>query len=311
MTTNEQEEFVEKMATDEHEEFIKKLFSETFGSEPDDATAQILYEAYNENGFKPDFGLDQGYLHIGGLTEENLENNGPSSAKMLDLARVILCSYALSMIFDKSELRKMAVKRLSDIVSELSMIAPDTDGNPSKEWLDDVYLRNNLLDMRLRMIRERDDWRHWPETIPQECVLMEIRLDGDDETYGFLFFHDNTWYVAEGCACLSLSDEKFRYRLATVFFKEQREKEKQEHIKSTRYNPYSWNDFPEVTPPYNAIMRLEFEDATTNRKYYYAAFYTSEGWRQAVENGFERFVLHKGMIEAGLIKNARFHIWDY
>lgn len=77
------------------------------------------------------------------------------------------------------------------------------------------------------------------------------------------------------------------------------------------YNPRDWNEFPKVKPPYNAIMRLEFEDATTNRKYYYAAFYTSDGWREAVENGLPKFVLDKAMIEAGLIKNVRFHIWDY
>lgn len=70
-------------------------------------------------------------------------------------------------------------------------------------------------------------WNHWPETKPEECVLMEIRKDGKDETHGFLFFLGNTWYHAMGLTCLALSDEKFRYRPAKLFFEEQRINERE------------------------------------------------------------------------------------
>lgn len=76
------------------------------------------------------------------------------------------------------------------------------------------------------------------------------------------------------------------------------------------YNPNDWNNFPEIIPPFDSIMRLEFEDGTTGRKFYYAAFYTSNGWRSAVENGLPKFVLTDGMIESGLIKNVRFRPWE-
>ena len=70
-------------------------------------------------------------------------------------------------------------------------------------------------------------WNHWPETKPEECVLMEIRKDGKDETHGFLFFLGNTWYHAMGLTSLALSDEKFRYRPAKLFFEEQRINERE------------------------------------------------------------------------------------
>ena len=298
------------MTVDKYDEFVKKVFSENFSGEPDEVTSQILYQAYNENGFKPDFGLDQGYLHIGGLTEDNLENNGPSSAKLLDLARVILCSYALSLTFDKSEFNRIAADRLKSIAFELSTIEPDVDGYPSGDWLGNIYSMEKIRELSLKSIRERNDWKRWPDIRPYPFIVMEIRFDGDDD-HQLGFFDGNSWHIVGDKACHEVANSKFQYRPANARLEEQKDQEKAEGKKITEYNPYAWNDFPEVTPPYNAIMRLEFEDATTNRKYYYAAFYTSEGWRQAVENRLPKFVLNKAMIEAGLIKNARFHIWDY
>ena len=295
---------------DEYDEFVKKVFSESFSGEPDEVTSQILYQAYNKNGFKPDFGLDQGYLHIGGLTEENLEKNGPSSEKMLDLARVILCSYALSLTFDKSEFNRIAVERLKSIAFELSTIEPDTDGHPSEEWYKNTYFVKKMAELTLRKIRERNDWKRWPDVRPGEFELMEIRLDGDDEDHHqFCFYHNGSWYHTMDTARPELNKNRFKYRPALVFFEEQKDQEKAEGTKINEYNPYGWNDYPDVTPPFNEIMRLEFEGANTNRTYYYAAYYTSDGWRQAVESGLPIFRLNKGMIEAGLIKNARFCRW--
>lgn len=65
-------------------------------------------------------------------------------------------------------------------------------------------------------------WNHWPETKPEECVLMEIRKDDNDETPRFLFFLDGIWYHAMGCTCIAMRDEKFRFRPAKLFFEEQR-----------------------------------------------------------------------------------------
>lgn len=67
-----------------------------------------------------------------------------------------------------------------------------------------------------------EGWNHWPETEPEECVLMEIREDGDDENHGFNFFLDGIWYHAMGCTCSELSNKEFRYRPAKLFFEEQR-----------------------------------------------------------------------------------------
>lgn len=67
-----------------------------------------------------------------------------------------------------------------------------------------------------------EGWNHWPETEPEECVLMEIREDGDDQNHGFNFFLNGIWYHSMGCTCMALSDMKFRYRPAKLFFEEQR-----------------------------------------------------------------------------------------
>ena len=67
-----------------------------------------------------------------------------------------------------------------------------------------------------------DGWNHWPETEPEECVLMEIREDGDDENHGFNFFLDGIWYHSMGCTCSELSNKEFSYRPAKLFFEEQR-----------------------------------------------------------------------------------------
>ena len=296
------------MTVDKYNEFVKKVFSENFSGEPDEVTSQILYQAYNENGFKPDFGLDQGYLHIGGLTEDNLENNGPSSAKLLDLARVILCSYALSLTFDKSEFNRIAADRLKSIAFELSTIEPDVGGYPSGEWIGNIYFLEKMRERNFRAIRERNDWKRWPDIRPNTFSVMEIRFDGDDDRQ-LGFFDGDSWHVVGGKACPEMENSKFQYRSANARLEEQKDQEKAEGTKITEYNPYGWNDYPDVTPPFNEIMRLEFEGANTNRKYYYAAYYTSDGWRQAVEHGFPIFRLHKGVIEAGLIKNARFCKW--
>lgn len=65
-------------------------------------------------------------------------------------------------------------------------------------------------------------WNHWPETEPEECVLMEIKLDGDDDHHGFNFFLNGIWYHSMGCTCIGLSSEKFSYRPAKLFFEEER-----------------------------------------------------------------------------------------
>lgn len=65
-------------------------------------------------------------------------------------------------------------------------------------------------------------WNHWPETEPEECVLMEIKLDGDDDHHGFNFFLNGIWYHSMGCSCIGLSSESFSYRPAKLFFEEQR-----------------------------------------------------------------------------------------
>lgn len=65
-------------------------------------------------------------------------------------------------------------------------------------------------------------WNHWPETKPEECILMEIRMDDDDQHPEFLFFLKGIWYHAMGCTWLKLNDKKFRYRPAKLFFEEQR-----------------------------------------------------------------------------------------
>jgi len=65
-------------------------------------------------------------------------------------------------------------------------------------------------------------WNHWPETKPEECVLMEIKIDGDEDHHGFNFFLNDIWYHSMGCSCIALSDEEFSYRPAKLFFEEQR-----------------------------------------------------------------------------------------
>ena len=32
----------------------------------------------------------------------------------------------------------------------------------------------------------------------------------------------------------------------------------------TEYNPYGWNEYPDVTPPENVLMRIELEDEFKN-----------------------------------------------
>lgn len=76
------------------------------------------------------------------------------------------------------------------------------------------------------------------------------------------------------------------------------------------YNPNDWNEFPTITPPYNEMMRLEFENSITGRKFCYAAFYTSTGWRNFVESGLQIYVLRNGKVEEELIKNIRFRPWE-
>ena len=90
-----------------------------------------------------------------------------------------------------------------------------------------VILTNNSLEFSIDELEHIPayntvGWNHWPETRPEECVLMEIRKDGDNESHDFLFFLDGIWYHAMGCSCITLSDEKFRYRPAKLFFEEQR-----------------------------------------------------------------------------------------
>lgn len=65
-------------------------------------------------------------------------------------------------------------------------------------------------------------WNHWPETEPEECVLMEIKLDGDEDHRSFNFFLNGIWYHSMGCTCIGLSSEEFSYRPAKLFFEEQR-----------------------------------------------------------------------------------------
>ena len=65
-----------------------------------------------------------------------------------------------------------------------------------------------------------EGWNHWPETEPEECVLMEVREDGDDDHHSFLFYLSGTWYYAMGSSCIAMNEKKFRFRPAILFFKE-------------------------------------------------------------------------------------------
>ena len=244
------------MTTDKYDEFTKKVFSENFSGEPDEVTTRILYQAYNESGFKPDFGLDCGYLHIGGLTEENLNNNGPSSAKMLDLARIILCSYALSLMPAKSESMRIAVMRLIEVAFELSTIEPDVDGYPSGDWLGNIYSMEKVRERSLELIRERNNWKRWPDVRPYTFIVMEIRFDGDDD-HQLGFFDGNSWHIVGDKACHEVANSKFQYRPANARLEEQKDQEKAEGKKITEYNPHAQNDFPGVTPPEGVWMQLE------------------------------------------------------
>lgn len=65
-----------------------------------------------------------------------------------------------------------------------------------------------------------EGWNHWPETEPEECVLMEVREDGDDEHNSFLFYLSGVWYYAMGSSCIAMNEKKFRSRPAILFFSE-------------------------------------------------------------------------------------------
>lgn len=44
------------------------------------------------------------------------------------------------------------------------------------------------------------------------------------------------------------------------------------------YNPYAWNNYPEVKPPYNMMMRVDFENFHMGFKAFYKHFEDGDCW---------------------------------
>lgn len=69
------------------------------------------------------------------------------------------------------------------------------------------------------------------------------------------------------------------------------------------YNPHSWNEFPTVKPPYDVMMRIEFENGEGTKGFYKHGFDGSDYWFSK-----SRMAFSKNMLINNPIK--RFRPWE-
>lgn len=69
------------------------------------------------------------------------------------------------------------------------------------------------------------------------------------------------------------------------------------------YNPKAWNDFPKVKPPYDVMMRIEFENGEGTKGFYKHCLDGSDYWF-----GNSRMAFSKNMLINNPIK--RFRPWE-
>ena len=81
------------------EEYCQRVWKQNNGGEPDSFQKRLLEISLNDDLFEPDNGSDEGYMHIAHIDE--IDEDGYFHRKMLNLAKVILCSYAL-VCYDRS-----------------------------------------------------------------------------------------------------------------------------------------------------------------------------------------------------------------
>lgn len=69
------------------------------------------------------------------------------------------------------------------------------------------------------------------------------------------------------------------------------------------YNPNAWNEFPKVKPPYDVMMRIEFENGEGTKAFYKHCLDGSDYWF-----GNSRMAFSKNMLINNPIK--RFRPWE-
>lgn len=69
------------------------------------------------------------------------------------------------------------------------------------------------------------------------------------------------------------------------------------------YDPHDWNEFPKVKPPYDVMMRIEFENGEGTKGFYKHCFDGSDYWF-----GNSRMAFSKTMLINNPIK--RFRPWE-
>ena len=69
------------------------------------------------------------------------------------------------------------------------------------------------------------------------------------------------------------------------------------------YNPHAWNNYPEVTPPYDVMMRVEFENGEGTKAFYKHCLDGSDYWFSK-----SRMAFSKNMLINNPIK--RFRPWE-
>lgn len=69
------------------------------------------------------------------------------------------------------------------------------------------------------------------------------------------------------------------------------------------YNPHAWNEFPKVKPPYDVMMRIEFENGEGTKGFYKHCFDGSDCWFSKSRIAFPKTMLINNPI-------TRFRPWS-
>ena len=49
-------------------------------------------------------------------------------------------------------------------------------------------------------------------------------------------------------------------------------------VRVPQYDPHTWNQYPDVKPPVDQLMRIEGRNKHSGERFYYAGYYTNIGW---------------------------------
>ena len=109
------------------------------------------------------------------------------------------------------------------------------------------HLKNHALEKKLNELVGKN---RFTEALNRECVCIE------NKKIIVVKFGENTGHVKGSFRC---------------YF------EKAE-LTNIGYDPHDWNNFPEITPPYDVMMRIDFENFSMGFKAFYKHFEDSDCW---------------------------------